>query len=207
MNRRGKISSPVFQLRWIFWLIIFYSCAPKVTSFTALPPTITKGDSVTLNWKIKGNPTLLFDQRKITHPGNDSLEVLEFTLSIEKNKKEKHIKRQVSVLPAESMDKVILATSDLKGDTLIATGIKDTLLWANLEIISVSSASKRTLIVLHNDIRSQLDSSGVISNAWDGSKYSGEWKIMTILTDAEKKDSSIIPGQLEIKAIIRPLKK
>ena len=207
MNRRGKISSPVCQLQWIFWLFIFYSCAPKITSFTALLPTITKGDSVTLNWKIKGKPTLLFDQRKMAHPGNDSLEILEFTLSVEKNKKEKHIKRQISVLPAESMDNVILATTDLKGDTLIATGIKDTLLWNNFEVISVSSASKRTLIVLHNDIRSQLESSGVISNAWDGSKYCGEWKIMTILTDAEKKDSSIIPGQLEIKAIIRPLKK
>lgn len=207
MNRRDKISSPVCQLRWIFWLIIFYSCAPKITSFTALPPTITKGDSVILNWKIRGKPTLLFDQRKVAHPGNDSLEIIEFTLSVEKNKKAKYIKRQISVLPAESMDNLILATTDLKGDTLIASGIKDTTLWNNFEVISVSSASKRTFIVVHNNIRSQLDSSGVISYAWEGSKYSGYWKIMTILTEAEKKDSSIIPGQLEIKAIIRPLKK
>ncbi|MEO6838567.1 MAG: hypothetical protein ABI185_09260 [Ginsengibacter sp.] len=206
MNRRGQISSPLCQLQWIFWLIIFYSCAPKITSFSALPPTITKGDSVTLNWKIKGKPTLVFDQRKIAHSGNDSLEVLEFTLWVEKNKKEKHINRQISVLTEESMDNLIFATTDLKGDTLFASGIKDTILWNNFEIISVSSASKRTLSVVHNNIQSQLDSSGVISNAWDGSKYSGRWKIMTILTDAEKKDSSIIPGQLEIKAIIRPLK-
>lgn len=207
MNRRGKISFPACPLRWIFWLVIFYSCAPKITSFTALPPTITKGDSITLKWKIKGKPTLLFDQRKITRPGNDSLEVLEFTLSVEKNKKEKHMKRQISVLPPRSMDKVVLATTDLKEDTLIATGIKDSVLWANFEIISLSSASNRSLIVVHNDQRSVLDSSGIISYAWEGSKYSGEWKIMAILNDAEKKDSTIIPAQLTIKAIIRPLKK
>lgn len=60
-------------------LFIFSSCAPKI-EFTAFPPVISKGDSVYLKWKIKGEPTLLFDQRKNAHPPNDSLEILEFTL-------------------------------------------------------------------------------------------------------------------------------
>lgn len=193
--------------RWLFLVLIFYSCAPKITSFTASPAAITNGDSVMLNWKIKGTPTLMYDQRKISRPGNDSLDVLEFTLSVEKGKKEKHIKRQVSVLQNESMDKVVLATNDIKGDTLIAEGIKDTALWSNFEVISVSSASHRNLMVLHDNIQAALDSLGTNSNALEGTPYAGPWKIMTLLTEAEKKDSTIIPGQLEIKTLIRSFKK
>lgn len=202
-----KISFITDVSLWLFLVLIFYSCAPKITSFTASPAAITKGDSVMLNWKIKGTPTLMFDQRKISHPGNDSLEVLEFTLSVEKGKKEKHIKRQISVLPNESMDKVVLATTDVKGDTLIAGGIKDTALWSNFEVISVSSTSRRNLFVMHDNIQATLDSLGTTSNAWEGTRYAGTWKIMTLLTEAEKKDATIIPGQLEIKALIRSFKK
>lgn len=202
-----KISFITDVSLWLFLVLIFYSCAPKITSFTASPAAITKGDSVMLNWKIKGTPTLMFDQRKISHPGNDSLEVLEFTLSVEKGKKEKHIKRQISVLPNESMDKVVLATTDVKGDTLIAGGIKDTALWSNFEVISVSSVSHRNLLVMHDNIQAALDSLGTTSNAWEGTPYAGTWKIMTPLTEAEKKDATIIPGQLEIKALIRSFKK
>ncbi len=204
---RLKISFITVTLLCLFLVLIFYSCAPKITSFTASPAAITKGDSVMLNWKIKGTPTLMFDQRKIPHPGNDSLEVLEFTLSVEKGKKEKHIKRQVSVVQNESMDKVVLATNDIKGDTLIAGGIKDTALWSSFEVISVSSASHRSLLVMHDNIQAALDSLGNTSNAWEGTRYAGTWKIMTPLTEAEKKDATIIPGQLEIKALIRPFKK
>lgn len=149
----------------------------------------------------------MFDQRKIFHPGNDSLQVLEFTLSVEKGKKEKHLKRQVSVLQKESRDEVVLITTDLKGDTLIAEGIKDTALWSGFEVISVSNTSPRTLVVLHDNIQAALKSPGVASNVWEGTQYAGYWKIMTTLSEAEKEDSTIIPGQLEIKVLIRPLKK
>jgi hypothetical protein len=207
MNISQKIPFVTRLSGWLLLVLIFYSCGPKITSFTASPATITKGDSVFLNWKIKGTPTLMFDQRKISHPGNDSLDVLEFTLSVEKAKKEKHIKRQISVLQKESTDEVVLATNELKGDTLIAEGIKDTALWSGFEVISVSSASHRTLIVMHDNIQAELKSSGIASNVWEGTKYAGHWKIMAILTEAEKRDSTIIPGQLEIKVLIRPLKK
>lgn len=201
-----KISFITVTSLWLFLILFFYSCAPKITSFTASPATITKGDSVMLKWKIKGTPTLMFDQRKIAHPGNDSLDVLEFTLSVQKGKKEKHIKRQVSMLPNQSMDLVVLATNELKGDTLIASGTKDSALWSGFEIVSVSSASHRTLIVIHNNIKTTLDSLGTSSSAWEGTQYGGAWKIMTLLTDAEKRDSAIIPGQLEIRAVIRSFK-
>jgi len=207
MNMKLKISFIDDISLWLFLVLIFYSCAPKITSFTALPAAITKGDSVMLNWKIKGTPTLMYDQRKISRPGNDSLEVLEFTLSVEKGKKEKHIKRQISLLPNESTDNVVLATNDVKGDTLIAEGIKDTALWSSFEVISVSSASHRNLLVMHDNTQASLDSLGNPSDAWEGAPYAGTWKIMTLLTEAEKKDATIIPGQLEIKAFIRSFKK
>ena len=149
----------------------------------------------------------MFDQRKITHPPGDSLEILEFTLSVQKGKIEKYIKRQISVLPKESTDRVVLITTDLKGDTLIAEGIKDTVLWANFQIISVSSLSSRPLVVIHANRQSGLKSPEIPSDVWEGTPYAGAWKIMSILTESEKKDSTIIPGQLEVSVLIRPLKK
>ncbi len=184
----------------------FYSCVPKI-NFTATPAVITNGDSVLLNWKVKGKPTLMFDQRKIPHTPNDSLEILEFTLSVQRGKKERYIKRQVSVLPKETIDRVALITNEIKGDTLIASGTKDSTLWAGFEVISVSTLSERPLIIFHADIESMLKDSEIGSNQWEGTRYCGNWKIMTLLTEAEKKDHSIIPDQLEIKVIIRPLKK
>jgi len=191
---------------FLVFISFFYSCAPKI-NFTASPAIITKGDSVLLNWKVKGKPTLMFDQRKISHPPNDSMEILEFTLSVQRGKKEKYIKRQVSILPKESTDEVVLITNDIKGDTLIASGIKDSSLWADFEVISISSLSKRPLIILHAGRESELRDSEIPSNLLEGTHYAGSWKIMTLLSEAEKKDHSIIPDQLEIKVLICPLKK
>ncbi|MDQ2721194.1 MAG: hypothetical protein M3Z26_15710 [Bacteroidota bacterium] len=188
------------------FVIFFYSCTPKI-NFTASPAVITKGDSVLLNWKINGKPTLLFDRRKIAHPPDDSLEILEFTLSVQKGKKVKYIKRQVSVLPKGSADRVVFMTNDLRGDTLIAEGIKDTALWSGFEIISVYSLSSRPINILHAGKKSELKNPAIPSYAWEGTTYAGLWKIMSLLTEAEKQDHSTIPNQLEIKVLIRPRKK
>jgi|GEM_PF-1693186 len=207
MFRGEKYYSQKHLLPNLLLVLIFYSCAAKIGSFTATPATITKGDSILLNWKIKGKPVLMFDQRKIAHPKGDSIDILEFTLSVQKGDKVKYIKRQVPVLPEESSDRVVLLTNELHGDTLIAEGVKDTSLWSNFEIVSVSSISKKILFVIHDNRQGILESAGTSSDVWEGSKYSGFWRIMTILTEAEKKDSSIITGDLEIKALIRPIKK
>ena len=166
---------------FLVFISFFYSCAPNI-NFTASPAIITKGDSVLLNWKVKGKPTLMFDQRKISHPPNDSMEILEFTLSVQRGKKEKYIKRQVSILPKESTDEVGVITNDIKGDTL-------------------------PLIILHAGRESELKDSEIPSNLLEGTRYAGSWKIMTLLSEAEKKDHSIIPDQLEIKVLISPIKK
>jgi len=195
------------SVRAFAFVFFFSSCAPKITNFTATPATITKGDSVLLNWKIKGKPTVMFDQRKIAHPPGDSLDILEFILSVQKDKKVKYIKRQVSLLPKESSDRVVLITNDLHGDTLIAAGLKDTILWSEFEIISVSSLSARPVIVIHANKKSVLKNPEIPSDIWQGMPYGGNWQIMSIVTEEEKKDHSLIPNQLEIKVLIRPVKK
>lgn len=188
-----------------FCLLFFYSCSPKI-EFTALPKSISKGDSVLLNWKIKGKPTLLFDQRKIAYPPNDSLEILEFTLSVQKNKKVKFIKRQVSVLPKESNDRVILMTTELKGDTLIAAGIKDSVLWKNYEIISLATVTSRSIMVTHANITAAITRAETASFIWKGKEYAGYWKFMSLLTVSEKQNHSMIPSFLEVRAIIQHTK-
>lgn len=182
-------------------LTLLIACTPKV-SLTVSPSVISKGDSVFLNWKVKGNPTMMVDTRKIARPPYDSTEVMEFTLSAKKGKKEKYVKRQVILLPGGSYDQLAFTVSGIRGDTLIAGGTKDLTAWKNYQVITLASASKRPLYVTHEG-RSGLigyTASGIL---WQGLPYAGYWKIETLLTPEEKLNHSEIPGLLLIKAFIR----
>ncbi len=186
-------------------ILIISSCSPKI-QFNASPPIITKGDSVFLNWKIKGEPTLMFDQRKIAHAPDDSLELLEFTLSVEKRGKTKYIKRQITVLPAQSVDRVALFTTDIKGDTLIAEGVKDSAAWKHFQIVSISSLSNDAFTVIHDGVTATIKNTDLPDGSWKNKNYAGDWIIMRQLSDAEKQDHSKIPGSLEIQVLIQQRK-
>jgi len=186
-------------------LCIFFSvctaigCKPLIHSFTVTPLTITARDSVRMKWSVRGSPTLLTHTDSTEQPGFESRE---FTLVVEKNGKQVKNTAVVNVLPEQSAD-IIEFDCVRKGDTLIAKGEKNIRRWGNHFLLgTVRSYSGRALLVVHAGHSASLlaDSSG--SAALAGLPNSGTWTIKTMLTAAEKKDSSSIPGTLQLQTIL-----
>lgn len=189
------ISSPVFYF--------FISCGPAIRSFSVVPLTITAADSVKVNWSARGKATLItHTDTAINDPDDRRYELREFTLVVQKNGKDKKQVAQVNVLPAESADDIIFSTIR-NGDTLIASGEKNVLRWGTyFKIKTAASASARELIVVHGEKTATLAKDGTPSVLFAGISNSGNWEIKSLLTEAEKTDSSTIPARLRIHTII-----
>ena len=182
---------------------VLTSCRPKIFSFTASPKTVSSKDSVILSWKVRGKPSMRFDQLRIANPPGDSLHLLQFSLVVEKgNKKPAHQTQSVTVLPGLSMQLMPVRIIAISGDSLVAKGITDTLLWRNYFVYSVTGNENRPLVVTHNNITDLLPDSVTESFAWKQLPYSGEWEVKTQLTKPEKDDHSKIPDRIVLKVMI-----
>jgi len=127
----------------------------------------------------------------------------EFTLVVQKNKKEVKRKKQITVLPRESKD-VIIFNTILNGDTLIAKGISNPELWNNkFQVSSVASASGRLIFAMHENKTAILNALGTFSKAFEGTRVSGYWELKSLLTPEEKKDMSLAPATLRINITIQ----
>ncbi len=190
---------------FFIWLIfICFSCAPKIIRFDATPLTISKDDSVFVTWKVKGKPVLIQHDKMPAESSNaPGMYFKEFTLVVQKNKKEVKRKKQITVLPGESKD-VIIFNTILNGDTLIAKGISNPELWNNkFQILSVASASGRPIFAMHENKNAVLNASGIFSKAFEGTPVGGYWELKSLLTAQEKKDMSLAPATLRINITIQ----
>lgn len=178
---------------------ILESCGPKIFSFNIQPLTIAQDDSVKINWSVRGKPTLLFN---VEEAGDERSELRIFNLVVQRSGKEKDSVVFVNVLPQESQDNIVF-DAERNGDTLIAKGEKNINRWGDFyKIKTISSASKRDLIVTHMGITVQLKADGTSSSLLKNLSNSGDWEIKTLLTPEEKQMPDKIPSVLKITSII-----
>jgi len=195
-----------FYKAWIFFLLscLCYSCSPKVISFGVQPCAhITKEDSVRLTWRVRGKPVLLFYTEDAGDDENPGKQYLTYKMVAQKGSKEATYPPLVLTLHTDtSIDNIIINTRR-SGDSAIATGIRDISEWSTHFLLdSLSSPRHRALTVLHAGNTIELSADGRKHAAPPGLTNSGEWEIRTLLSDAEKKDSSLIPPRLLVKTII-----
>ena len=197
-----------FLIATVSLIVICNSCEPVINSFSVSPRTIIADDSLKINYKIKGNPTLIVHERLIPEDSENAgasglpLKYLEFTLVVQKGKKETRRFVQVVVLPKETTNEIVFPTY-LHGDTLIAAGEKNAERWGDkFSILTVTSGSGRQLLVKHANRSSRLDKNGVICTDFKGTLVEGRWEIRSILTEGEKKDMSSAPSTLRIIATL-----
>jgi hypothetical protein len=147
---------------------------------------------------------LVHEKLPTEDPANLSpAKLLEFTLVVQKQKKEVRQKVQVVILPKESTNEIIFPTY-LRGDTLIASGDKNQERWGDkFSILTVNSGSGRQLVVKHANKIANLDKNGSPSNDLKGTPIAGVWEIRSMLTEADKKDMSSAPATLRIIATIQ----
>jgi hypothetical protein len=195
MNHRLIYQSVLLLCACCIWA----NCKPLIYSFIVSPLTITARDSVRINWSVRGKPTLLTHTDSTGQPG---FEIREYSLVVEKGGKQASNRAQVNVLPDLSAD-IIEFDCVRKADTLVAAGEKNNLRWGDHFIIQTSSSfSGRQLLVIHGGRSAKLTADSSMSALFSGLPNNGNWEIKTLLTAAERKDSSLIPGTLQVRTIL-----
>jgi hypothetical protein len=191
----------------LFLLVITVaSCKPKIYSFSASPRIITDRDSVHLSWLVRGKPELVFHQKKIRYFASDSLQLLQFSLVAAKgNSRTAPLLLEIKVLPLLYRDILVFPVTGRHGDTLVASGIKDSL-YQDFKIESMASMSSRKILVEHGVYQTMLYDSGLRSKSFKDLDYSGPWKIQSLLTREEKENPRLIPDQFMISVFIKPKK-
>jgi hypothetical protein len=180
--------------------LVFTSCKPAITSFTVTPLVITGDQKVKIDLDVKGEPSLEFNE----HLSVDSVQLLEFTLIASKAGKEARKTVQVQKLKSLAPVEIAFATSSLDGDMVLATGENNNNQWRNFQVVSVSSPMSRDIMVTHDGRSATLKSDGSVSLDLSGTMAGGQWSFKTRLTPGEKADSTKIPQELRIRAIIKP---
>jgi hypothetical protein len=90
------------------------------------------------------------------------------------------------------------------GDSLVASGINDTVRWGGIfSILTVAAGSSRSLSVTHAGVTRVLNPAQAPDTAFQGSPIGGAWSINSPLSADEKDDHSLIPRFLRITITIK----
>jgi hypothetical protein len=110
---------------------------------------------------------------------------------------------QVEVRVDSATDHIAF-TPSLVGDSLVASGINDTVRWDGVfSILTVAAGSARSLTVTHAGVTRVLTPGEPPDTAFRGSPVGGDWSINSPLTQDEKDDHSLIPRFLRITITIK----
>ena len=196
----------LFLIVGTFCAVALGACKPRIYSFSATPATSTGRDSIRLDWNVRGKASVLFSQRTIAQPPNDSIKILEFKLIVTKGQIDSFRTIQVPVVKDLDQDRVVFPVDTVLGDTAVARGIKDTVRWSGYGIGQVAGMPGRDLVVTHAGVTALLKDT-VQSDAWSGKPYAGYWEIKAVLTGAEKRNHSSIPERLTLTVVVHTPKK
>ena len=183
-------------------LFVLHACKPVIRSFLVTPLTITDTQKVFLNWDIKGTGHIEFNE----HKSVDSIDLLQFTLLVKRGMQE--ARKSIEVMKLKSIDTIDVAFETIRrqGDTIEANGENNVERFKNFKVVTVLSAMNRVLLISHEGREADLSPDGQPSSIFAGTLAGGCWNFRTKLTQKEILDSSIIPPQLSIKIVIKPLK-
>lgn len=188
-------------------LVLQAACSPKVHSFSADRYFTNHKDSVHLKWTIRGKPSLSFSENKTRNFKGDTITIYEYRLvALKGSKKSDPSIVQVTLLTPNFRDFVILNVIDKEGDTLVACGNKDTAIYHDIRISSISSLDKRPLFVNYKGIQAIVSDSNKINHSLDGLNYAGYWELRSVMTPSEKLNPAIIPNTFSIAVYIQSTK-
>lgn len=184
-----------------FVVFLLIGCGPKIYSFTANTQTIGERDSVQLRWCVRGKPVMVNHVENVSGSSEGLLRRLEYTLVAERNGKEQTKFLQVDVRASQGSTNIVFNVKR-SGDSLYAAGVKDVQRWGTLfKIDQVTNPSSRNLWILHEN-KIVVLGSGQSTNAFKGAAVSGEWEFRAALSEAEKRDSALLPFRLSVQASI-----
>jgi hypothetical protein len=157
-----------------------------------------------VTWEVDGKPELFFHESDIPGEPHDEVtgKYLDFILAVCKGSKEVRQKIQVVILPDSSSTEIVFPIT-LRGDTLIAAGVKNPVRWgSSFKVTDVSFKLARSVWILHAGKTAELNPANNSSAALNGTPIEGPWEILSLLTPQEKRDMSTAPESFRITASI-----
>ena len=182
-------------------LIFLAGCGPKIFTFDAGRNSICEGDSIRVTWDVRGTPTLLISFAEDSTQDGSKPKTMWLTLVAGDNADVR--RKEIEIYPKRGLDSVAFTTT-LQGDTLVASGTKNSDRWGDeFEILSVASGSGRPLTVRHAGRSVTLDGGGTSSTGLQGTAYNGDWDLRSGLTNAERQQPANTPDWLIVRATIQ----
>jgi len=179
--------------------------APRIVEFDVQPRTVCAGERAVVRWSAHGDTamTLQLEVRLAGKPDAEPVpEILKLRLVARKSNKEVVADQELIQLPPTSVRGLALPTR-IEGKAVIASGSTDAAVWnERVQVLTVAASNHRAVEVRHAGKAASLGSEGVASEALRGTPFCGWWDLRSALTDAELKDPSIRPTDLEIQVTV-----
>ena len=128
---------------------------------------------------------------KIHDPVSDA-RIRTFALTVTKGSADSSHHTEIIILPDSSKGQITLRRNEVRGDTLIASGINDTARWHGFVILSVLDGSDRPLEIIHNHIRVLLKPGEPADQHFRGTAAEGLWEFRGLKTEDEKSNPASI---------------
>jgi hypothetical protein len=140
----------------------------------------------------------------LKRPDSNSTNILRYVvLAARLQGKETDSVIQIEVRTDSASDQIAFAPI-IFGDSLVASGINDTVRWGDVfSILTVAAGSTRSLTVTHGGVTRVVTPGQEPDTAFRGSPVGGDWSITSPLTADEKEDRSLVPRFLRIAITIK----
>jgi hypothetical protein len=129
-------------------------------------------------------------------------EIFKLRLVARKIGKEVVADQELVQLPTTS-ERALAIPTKLQGSSVVASGSSDTAVWNDrVAVWKVAAAGHRAIEVGHAGRAASLSADGAASEALSGTPFGGLWDLQSPLSEAEQREPSIRPTNLEIRVTI-----
>ena len=162
-------------------LLTSVSCSPKIISFSVAPRRACPDDSIAVNWKVVGTPSVT-----VTKRGGLLADTLTYTLVVQRHDKRKYARQDVIRFRAAQPETLVFVTLPRGQDSLWCVDTLRAADWnSSLEIDTTASCSGRDIRLLHGGRDVLLRGDGSRSLALSGVGLEGRWELRSRLLPGE----------------------
>lgn len=178
-------------------LLVAAGCKPAVLTFTAAPTDISRGDTIHLEWKTRGEAHMTAREIRLRRPP-DTVAAIEFLVTATKGRKTSAAqKQQVTIWSGIGRDEVVLTLEDTAVDMLIYRTNKDAS-FQGFHILTLRDTASSGVTVIHEDKVVTIQPGGQENPDMKGLPYQGNWELRIKMTQQQQQDRHTRPNRFAL---------
>jgi hypothetical protein len=183
-------------------------CEPHIRSFEVTPQIVCEDQPAVARWSADGEVAMTM---AIESPplGPDACaatgeQTVRLTMVARRHDVEKTAPVEVVRVGRGASEPVVLRTTTIAGNDVVAEGDKAPALWdARVKIVTIASCEGRAIRATHAGKMVSLRADGTASADLDGAPIGGAWEFRTPMSQAERTNPALRPKTLSVLAAIR----